>query len=146
MPIWPGSFDRGKPLIRVIIAGTKGSPEEVAAVVDTGFSGFINMPAALADAHAPEQLPTATTGSLADGRLVMFQTALVRIGFANRTEKGVALLAPAAGPCLLGIDFLRKFNMALVMTNSQFWLMEEAQFERIAVASGAAKKADRKKT
>ncbi|MDB5956729.1 hypothetical protein [Ramlibacter sp.] len=138
MPVWPGYFDRTKPRINVIIAGTKGSPEEVAAVIDTGFGGFMNMPESLAAAHEPVQLPTATTGTLADGSRVAFRTALVRIGFANRTEQGLALLVPSDGPCLLGIDFLRKFKMALVMTNQQVWLIDEDQFEEIALASGFA--------
>jgi len=35
------------------------------------------------------------------------------------------------------IDFLRRFNMSLVMTHEQVWLMDEPDFIRIALQSGA---------
>jgi clan AA aspartic protease len=139
MPIWPGYFDRAKPCIDIVVVGGSGSPGVVSAVVDTGFSGFIHMPESLAALHAPQPLTT-TTGTLADGRRVVFRTALVEVRFAKRSAQGAALLVPSEGPCLIGIDFLRKFQMTLVMTNRQLWLMDEAQFEDIAIRSGAARR------
>lgn len=64
-------------------------------------------------------------------------TALATVGFSQRSHLGVVTLAPTAVVVLVGIDFLRAFKLALVMTNEQIWLMDEPDFEKIAWNSGA---------
>ncbi|MBX3656070.1 MAG: hypothetical protein KF686_17940 [Ramlibacter sp.] len=137
MPVLPGFFDGKQPCIRMQVSGTQGSPEEISAVIDTGFNGFLMMSARQADIHQFEAGPS-TAATLADGSRIALQTALARIGFAGRTHQGVVTLAPAhVSINLVGIDFLRRFNLALVMTHEQVWLMDEPDFVRIALQSGA---------
>lgn len=119
-----------------MVAGTQGHPEQLDAVVDTGFSGFLMMSAEAASEHAFRPGPS-TTGTMADGSRVALPTALANVGFAGRTHLGVVTLAPTAVVSLVGIDFLRAFKLALVMTNEQIWLMDEPEFEKIALNSGA---------
>jgi clan AA aspartic protease len=136
MPVWPGRFNGKHPVISLVVAGTQGHPEQFDAVVDTGFSGFLMMSAEAAAQHGFSSGPS-TTGTMADGSRVALPTALATVGFANRTHLGVVTLAPTAVVSLVGIDFLRAFKLALVMTNEQIWLMDESEFEKIALNSGA---------
>jgi len=136
MPVWPGFFDGRQPCVKMQVSGTQGNPEEISAVIDTGFNGFLMMSAAKAEPHQFETGPS-TAATLADGSRIALQTALARIGFAGRTKQGVVTLAPAhVTISLVGIDFLRRFNMSLVMTHEQVWLMDEPDFIRIALQSG----------
>src|SRR6476620_7414502 len=135
MPVWPGRFNGKHPVISLLVAGGQGHPEQFDAVVDTGFSGFLMMSAEDAAHHGFQPGP-ATTGTMADGTRVALPTALASVGFASRTRTGVVTLAPKKVVSLVGIDFLRAFKLALIMTNEQFWLMDEPEFEKIALNSG----------
>lgn len=68
---------------------------------------------------------------------IALPTALANVGFANRSHQGVVTLVPNETICLVGIDFLRAFKLALIMTHEQIWLMDEPEFERVALNSGA---------
>lgn len=136
MPVWPGRFNVKHPVISLLVAGTQGHPEQFDAVVDTGFSGFLMMSAEAASHHGFPSGPS-TMGTMADGSRVAMPTALATVGFAKRTHRGVVTLAPTSIVSLVGIDFLRAFKLALVMTNEQIWLMDEPEFEKIALNSGA---------
>lgn len=136
MPVWVGRFKGKYPVISLLVSGTLGNPEQFDAVVDTGFSGFLMMSSEDA-APLGFQAGPSTTGLMADGSCVALPTALATVGFAQRSHAGVVTLAPTAVVCLVGVDFLRAFKLALVMTNEQIWLMDEQDFEKIALNSGA---------
>jgi clan AA aspartic protease len=67
-----GTVEQREPRIRVKIAGRRGHYEEIDAVVDTGYTGFLTLPAALT---AELDLPwkTYTQAIMADGRISSFR-------------------------------------------------------------------------
>lgn len=137
MPVWPGFFDGKYPCIQMQVSGTRGCPEEITAIVDTGFNGFLMLSSSRAAPHHFEEGPS-TAATLADGTRIPLKTATARIGFAGTSKQGVVTLAPAhVAATLVGIDFMRLFNMALVMTHEQIWLMDEPDFVKVALKSGA---------
>lgn len=136
MPVWPGRFKGKHPVISLLVSGTRGDPEQFDVVVDTGFNGFLMMSAAHAVHHGFAPGPS-LVGVMADGSQVPLSTALANVGFAKRSHQGMVTLVPNDVTCLVGIDFLRVFKLALIVTNEQIWLMDEPDFERVALNSGA---------
>lgn len=129
MPLWYGHFEGRSPRIRFQVAGTKGHPAELTAVVDTGFAGFLLIPQAMAEPHGLSPLGT-TMASLANGTRQPFPTALANVGYANCTKMGVALVLPGECHALVGIDFLRIFNLGLAMTHEALCLAPVAELGR----------------
>jgi predicted aspartyl protease len=130
MPSWPGFYKGKKPCIQFLVTGTQGHPEEVVATLDTGFDGFLLMSKAQAAPHALEPVGT-TMATLANGVRYPVETAFANVGFAMRTTRGVAALIDTPGECLVGIDFLRKFNLALILTESRVLLMTATELDRL---------------
>lgn len=130
MPTWQGFFRGKKPCIRFQITGTQGHPEEVVATVDTGFDGFLMISEDQAAPHAMQPAGT-TTATLADGQRIGMPMALVNLGFAGRTETGVAMVPRGRCECLVGMDFLRKFKLALLIADQQVQLID---LDEVAVA------------
>lgn len=135
MAIWVGSFKGNYPCITMQVTGTQGHPAEITAVVDTGFTGFLLLSAERAAPLGLEPLAT-TTATLADGNVQNMQTAFANVGFADRTERGVATLAPQRVASLVGIDFLRKFKMALSVTATEVYLLDGSDLVRMQGLSG----------
>lgn len=54
--------------------------------------------------------------TLADESSVVMLTAMVRATLLGRTEYGVALLSTTSDTILVGMDFLRRFERALVVS------------------------------
>lgn len=123
MRIWRGSFSGKKPTITFQITGTQGHPAEVTATVDTGFSGFLCMSADEAAPHAMEFV-AASAATLADGARVPVTLSRANVGFAGRTCAGVTTVFQSRCECLVGVDFLRLFQLALVMTESSVLLAQ----------------------
>lgn len=121
MPIWRGSYKGRYPCITLQVAGTKGHPEELIAIVDTGFTGFLLLPPSAVELHGLELLGT-TKGTLADGSSLPMTTAMASVGYANCTRSGVATIVPRESTVLVGLDFLRRFELALVLTHTDFCL------------------------
>ena len=62
----------GEATIRILVRGTHGQLQEIEAVIDTGFSGFLTLPSSLAESldlpwHGRSQ------GVLADGSVHLFE-------------------------------------------------------------------------
>jgi predicted aspartyl protease len=110
-----GSFDgSGSPIITIRIVGT-GSPKDYTATIDTGFTGFVAL-------NIFEMIPlglmtrAAATVTLGNGTSVEDLLADGSVTLGGRTEIGSILLSDKSTDILVGLDFLRKFNLALVMT------------------------------
>ena len=88
---------------------------EFEAIIDTGFTGFIQLPIA----HAMSlslPLEGTNTVTLADESEVVMLTAMVEATILGKTESGVALLSTSSDSILVGMDFLRRFRKALVIS------------------------------
>lgn len=134
-----GHFDQqGHPCLKIHLCGVRHPPPgiEYEVMIDTGFSGFVQIPMAHAIAL---QLPLegAQTLTLADGKTTTALTALVRATLGARGTDGVAVLSFAdiflVGMdfiFLVGMDFLRKFEQVLVIGKDYTGVMDESAITR----------------
>jgi predicted aspartyl protease len=122
-----GHFDSlGNPCLKFHLCGVAHDPPglEFEAIIDTGFSGFIQLPMQ----HAFSlKLPLEGTSSyvLADGSRGTSLTALAHTTFGGTTVLGVISLTPGSLDVLVGMDFLRRFKLGLIMTKGTIVLSDE---------------------
>jgi predicted aspartyl protease len=122
-----GHFDSlGNPCLKFHLCGVAHDPPglEFEAIIDTGFSGFIQLPMQ----HAFSlKLPLEGTSSyvLADGTRGTSLTALAHTTFGGTTVLGVISLTPGSLDVLVGMDFLRRFKLGLIMTKGTIVLSDE---------------------
>jgi predicted aspartyl protease len=112
-----GSFDEsGNAIVSIRVAGELGS-RDYPAVIDTGFSGFVALPLL-------EMIPLGlvTQGAanvmLGDGSVVPNLVAAGSVTFGGQTESGTILLDETSTDVLVGMAFLREFNLALILTST----------------------------
>lgn len=120
--MWRGSRHAKHPCIDLTIAGTAGHPCDLAPTVDTGFSGFLLLPKSLAEPHQLAPIGS-TKAKLADGSSCDMPVSLVNVGFAGRTRAGSATIAQKDCHPLVGLDFLRIFELTLVIDNRSLCLL-----------------------
>lgn len=133
MLIATGFFDSlGNPCLKFHLAGMfKNKPGvEFEAVLDTGFSGFLSLPLIRA---FPLGLPLVGTSSftLADGSNSACLTASGVLTVGDKSETGLVVLETASKDALLGMDFLRTFKLALVVTREEVVLVDESVIDPI---------------
>ena len=131
-PVGIGHYDqRGNACLKLHLRGVRhGAPGvEFEAIIDTGFTGFIQLPIS----HAMSlslPLEGTNTVTLADESKLVMLTAIVEATFLGKTESGVALLSTASRSILVGMDLLRRFRRALVVSKTLgVVLMDEGPFE-----------------
>jgi len=120
-----GSFDAsGSPVITIRVIGPDGLYKDYQATIDTGFTGFIAMNV---NELVPLHLQTegATEVTLADGSAVYNLLALGSVTVGGKTESGSILLDDNSGDVLVGLDFLRAFNLALIITSAMVILYDK---------------------
>ena len=102
-------------------------------VVDTGFSGFIQVPSFLAILL---QLPHAgwTHVTFADGRKTPAQLVSVEAQYDGKTVRALATVSPS-DETLVGMNFLRLFDKALVVSRHGIFLIDEASLTNIPSSS-----------
>ena len=103
------------------VQGPEGQAQEVDAVVDTGFTGYLTLPPALMTELA---LPFETTGhaTLADGSEVSFDTYRVTVLWEGRPRY---VLADAADTTpLVGMLFLDMHDLSIQVRNGGRVLIE----------------------
>ena len=132
MLITTGFFDSsGNPSLKFGLSGVHSQqPTEFSAIIDTGFSGFVSMPLVQA---FPLGLPLVGTTSvvLADGSNQTKLVAQAMAHIASREKIGIVILEPSSTDVLIGMDFLRTFEAALVVTKQGILLLDENQFEQL---------------
>ena len=127
-----GHYDQqGNACIKLHLCGVKHEPPglEFEGVIDTGFTGFIQLPLSKALALS---LPLEGTNSvtLADGSQLVMLTAMARATLLGEAEYGVVLLSMTTDEVLLGMDFLRRFDRMLVVSRKMgVVLMDEEELE-----------------
>lgn len=128
----PGHFDQqGNACIKLHICGVAHQEPgvEFEAILDTGFTGFIQLP--IQNAFSLK-LPLDGTAkyTLADGSSTVCLTALSRVTFDGATVTGVVSLEMQSQEVLVGMDFLRQFKRGLVIAKGLVFLPEEDWLER----------------
>lgn len=97
---------------------------KLSAMIDTGFSGCISLPVDVA-----VKLNLKPTGLvmvvMADGAKILLPVAYCPVKFANRRRNGHVFIAPKSSIILVGMDFLRHFNLGLVVTKDLVVLVDE---------------------
>jgi predicted aspartyl protease len=135
-----GTLDSsGSPVVRVTIRGVfLDSAREFDAILDTGFTGFISMPMVDAFPLGLTLLGT-TTVVLADNSKSVKLTAIGMAGFApDFLTAGVVILEWETGDVLIGMDFLRTQNKAVIVAPiSQRVLIIEDQLPQDAPSGEA---------
>lgn len=135
MAIATGYFDKtGSPSLKVKVAGPLGSAIELEAIIDTGYTGFVLLPAqyALALGLAIEGTSTMT---LADASKIVCELARVTMSVSGMSRTGITELENNSKEVLVGMDFLRQFGFALMITSKTIVLIEEADLAAIQAAS-----------
>ncbi len=128
-----GHFDKsGNACLEFHLCGTKHDEPgvEYSGIIDTGFTGFIQLPLQHAFSLG---LPSESTVTVqyADGSKSVCLTALAKVTFADKLETGVVILAPNANDILIGMDFLRRFNLGLFVSKKKVVVIPEDALEEI---------------
>ena len=135
MSVWNGRFDsKGNPCISLSVSGDSGSPLVLEAIIDTGFSGFLMMPVFQA---LPLGMPPVgtTIASLADGAKIPTMMVYGKVEFAGRSAMGPVILPNDNVLVLVGLGFLRRFELAMVISSQQIALLDEADMQKLATGS-----------
>ncbi|MCY4051731.1 MAG: hypothetical protein OXF60_09620 [Gammaproteobacteria bacterium] len=129
MSAWKGEFNKQhSPCLEFVIVGKNGNEFTFNGIIDTGFTGFIQIP--LNDA-GPMGLANGqghfTKSTIANGskQLVWLIENIVRV----QDEKVSGLchipLTKNNSPVLIGVDFLRRFNRVLLVSKKGILLVKE---------------------
>jgi len=128
-----GHFDQlGNACLKFHLCGIR-HPEpglEFEGIIDTGFTGFIQLPIQ----HAFSlKLPLDGTVSvtLADGSSTVCLTVLARTTFDGETKLGVVSLESNSQEILIGMDFLRKFKKSVIIAKNDVLILEEDWLEKL---------------
>lgn len=114
MPTNPYFDSNGRPTVEIEVANPLGSRKRVAALIDTGFDGFLSLPIAKA---FPIGLMLRGTVSitLADGSRRMNLYCFGTLHFDGDSHDGVMILEWSSDNALIGMEFLRRFNRRLIL-------------------------------
>jgi predicted aspartyl protease len=122
-----GYFDeQGNACLKFHIRGTAHDPPgiELSGIIDTGFTGFIQLPIEQAFSL---KLPLEGTAhsTLADDSSATCFTALGTVTYNGVAQVGVVMLEQYSTTVLIGMAFLRQFKLGLSILKKQIMLMNE---------------------
>jgi len=122
-----GHFDKlGNACVKFHLCGVKHDEPgvEYTGIIDTGFTGFVQLPMQYAFALGLPLHGTLTV-TLADGSQFVCLAALAKVTIAGKQETGIVTLAPDATEILVGMDLLRRFNLGLFVLKGLVLLISE---------------------
>src|SRR5690242_13746171 len=127
MLVATGYFDKNfNPCLKITLSGAFPGPgKEFEAIIDTGFTGFVSIPLIQA---FPLGLPLfgTTRLTLADGSTSDRLTALGRLTLlGQQTREGLVILEQSSTEVLVGMGFLRAFELALIITKDEVTVFDE---------------------
>lgn len=137
MPV--GFFDKqGNACLKFHLCGVVHQEPglEFQGIIDTGFTGFIQLPIQ----HAFSlKLPLdgTVTVTLADGSSTVCLTVLAKTTFDGETQLGVVSLEAGSQDVLIGMDFLRKFRKSVIITKNEVILLEEDWLDKVRATAAA---------
>ena len=117
MPRWTGYFNElGSPAIKISVYGVAPAfQQEIEAVVDTGFTGFLSVP--LVQAFPLGVVLVGTTPvAFADGSTSYRLTAWGTAAVGGQQESGIIMLEPDSNEVLLGMEFIKAFQKTLLVS------------------------------
>lgn len=121
-----GHYDqKGAPCLKLSLYGAKNPNNglECDGLIDTGFSRFIQLPFEIACALGVP-LDGINTFTLASGEKINMLMALVKAEFAGKNKIGIASIS-ASNEILIGMEFLRLFDMSLLVGKNAISLVDE---------------------
>ena len=119
MPKVVGSFDaNGSPFVTISVSSANQASPPVRvfdAVIDTGFTGFLQMPTQEANGLG---IIARTSGDVeyADGRVRAVPLGWARVVLGEAAEDGFIHLQEATTEVTVGLEFLRTFRKTLVLS------------------------------
>lgn len=115
-----GYFDkRGTARVRFSINGVK-----LTAIMDTGFTGFVSLPLQIAEDLGLRPIGYALA-VMANGSIAPHVVTGVHLRFAGRTHKGYGLVAKGSRTCIVGMDFLKRFHLSLIVAKNAVILVDD---------------------
>lgn len=123
-----GHYDaHGNACLKFHLCGTKHSPPgiEYEGIIDTGFTGFVQLPLNRAIELALP-LEGMTTVKLADGSTAVKLTVQAYATLLGESEAGTVIIEFSSPEILIGMDFLRRFKRGLVVSRTGVWLVPES--------------------
>lgn len=128
-----GHFDdEGYPCLKLLVTGPSGARHEFNAIIDTGFTGFCLLPARHVQEIGLAVQRTTTTLTLADTRKIVCEMTDATLTFAGISEPGLVHIERNSDELLVGMDFLRQFNLALIITSKRIVLIEEGYLQELS--------------
>jgi predicted aspartyl protease len=111
-----GSLDSASsPVVTVAVSAPSGLSRFFDAVIDTGFTGFVQLP----EPRARELGLTPRTASetqYPDGRIDTIPLAWGKATLGSETQEGFVHIQRGSDEAIVGVDFLRLFRKTLVLS------------------------------
>ncbi|MGA7219058.1 MAG: hypothetical protein WBX38_12115 [Candidatus Sulfotelmatobacter sp.] len=115
----------GHPHVKVRIWGlSEQFAQEFEAMIDTGFTGFLSIPITAAFPLALTLFGT-TNYELADGSISPKLLGWGTVALGDEQAQGTIVLESKSSGLLLGMEFLRKLNKALIVGSSGVALVDD---------------------
>ena len=124
-----GHYDtQGNACLTFHLCGVRHEPPgiELTGIIDTGFTGFLQLPLAKAIELALP-LEGTTTVTLADGSTAAKLLATGKVEFDGAQQDGTVIVEFGSSEILIGMDFLRRFGRALVVSRTAVLLIDEGR-------------------
>jgi predicted aspartyl protease len=119
-----GEFDSsGSPIIAIKVAGPSGA-KHYKAVIDTGFTGFVELPISEMIELGLKSYGAANV-MLGDGSVITNLLSSSDVHLGNQIQNGTILLAEGSAGVLVGLAFLREFKKSLILTTTAVFLYDE---------------------
>lgn len=110
-----GSLDRARcPVLTIAVSAPSGPSTFVDAVIDTGFTGFVQLPARAARELGLTARAASET-QYADGRIDAIPLAWGRVTLRPAIQEGFIHIQRASDETIVGVEFLRLFRKTLVL-------------------------------
>ena len=111
-----GSLDSAHcPVISIAVSASSGPSTFVDAVIDTGFTGFVQLPARTAQELGLTPRATSET-QYADGRIDVIPLAWGQVTLRTAFQEGFVHIQRASDETIVGVEFLRLFRKTLVLS------------------------------
>ncbi|MBI4469033.1 MAG: hypothetical protein HY650_06915 [Acidobacteria bacterium] len=115
MNLVPGAFDsQGNPVVKIAVRDIPSrSAKPFVAIIDAGFTGFLALPFH-EGMNLGMRVTAVTPMRLANDVVVNVPTSEAQVTIGNELGKGICLLFENSESILVGMDFLRTFEFALL--------------------------------
>ena len=118
-----GRYENGHAYVDFVLHGTNRRSLNCTGLIDTGFTGFVQLH--MRDAITLGLPPLGTARAiLADGRAIVSYTAVGTAQLNDSRQIGVVVLSETSTLVVVGMEFLRTFGMGLYLTRDAVLLFD----------------------